>query len=114
MIWKIENIEDNEDPIDKSILRNALDMVMSLTPGISVSQAVCSQVINLIKNAEREQRLGSSRNRKVRRLVREAYRLLDQMNCKRYSVPDKHENTTVPRKTWAQQYLDESLSKLLK
>lgn len=113
MIWKIENIEDNDDPIDKSIMENALEMVMSLSPGIRVSQTTCYQIIKLIKDAEREQGQGSKRNRNVRNLLREAYRLLSLMNCKRCSVPDKHKNTTVRRKTWAQNYLDESLSKLL-
>ena len=32
MIWKIETIEENDQPVEKSILKNAMEMAKSLIP----------------------------------------------------------------------------------
>jgi len=114
MNWKIENIEENDQPVEKKILKNALEMVKSITPKTLNAQSKCSQITKLIKKAETEQGQGPIRNRSVRKSLREAYKLLSELESERRSSSDKQENTTVIGKSWAQNYLDESVNRILK
>ncbi len=114
MIWKIEKIKENDQPVDKGILKNAMEMAKSLTPRTRNSQTKCSKVIRLIKKAEKEQGQGAVQNRSVRQSLHEAYSLLSQLESERDTTPAKHEKTTVKGKTWAQKYLSKSLSRILK
>ena len=113
MIWKIETIEENDQPVEKSILKNAMEMAKSLIPRSRNTKTKCSRVIRLIRKAQTEQRQGDIKNRSVRQSLREAYDLLSQLESERDSTSKKQERTTGKGKTWAQKYLSKSLSRIL-
>lgn len=112
MIWKIETIEDNKGRIPFSIIENIRAMIASLEPNKRVSQEKLYQISKLVDTTDLLRRQGL--HRKARYKLREAYKILDEMNCKRYSGASRFENMTEKRKSWAENHLKEFYREILR
>ncbi len=112
MIWKIENIKDNDLPIDKKIIKNCRAMIASLEPDRGISQPRIYEVSKLVDRTERLQRQGQYRS--ARAELREAYRILDEMDCKRKSGASTFQTVKENKSSWTDNHLKKSLSEILR
>lgn len=112
MIWKIETIEDNDQPIANKIIKNCKEMVASLEPSKSISQKKIYQITKLIDETEKLLKQGLYRN--GRNQLRGAYKLLDKMNCKRQSGSASFQTLSENKNNWVENHLKKSLSEIFR
>ncbi len=112
MIWKIETITDNDQPVAKKIFKNIREMVKSLKPSKRVSQPKIYRITQLIDSAEKQHRQGKYKD--ARNNLRIAYSKLDKMNCQRSSESSSFQTHGENKKSWSENHLEKSLSEILK